>query len=73
MTTPPKVTDSVCMSGGEMVATTDLTENAIEIHGQFDETVMFTVIQTQTANIKDTVLRSRFNQLVEKQKNMLIL
>ena len=30
-----------------------------------------TVIQTQTANIKDTVLRSRFNQLVEKQKNML--
>ena len=30
-----------------------------------------TVIETQTANIKDTVLRSRFNQLVEKQKNML--
>ena len=30
-----------------------------------------TVIQTQTANIKDTVLRSRFNQLLEKQKNML--
>ena len=30
-----------------------------------------TIIQTQTANIKDTVLRSRFNQLVEKQKNML--
>ena len=30
-----------------------------------------TVVQTQIANIKDTVLRSRFNQLLEKQKNML--
>jgi DNA-directed RNA polymerase subunit beta' len=30
-----------------------------------------TVIHTQNANIKDTVLRSRFNQLLEKQKNIL--
>jgi DNA-directed RNA polymerase subunit beta' len=30
-----------------------------------------TAIQTQIVNIKDTVLRSRFNQLLEKQKNML--
>nr|YP_010736116.1 RNA polymerase b''-subunit [Phaeocystis rex]WEL35976.1 RNA polymerase b''-subunit [Phaeocystis rex] len=30
-----------------------------------------TVVQTQTANIKDAVLRSRFNQLLEKQEDML--
>ena len=30
-----------------------------------------TVVQTQITNIKDTVLRSRFSQLLEKQENML--
>jgi hypothetical protein len=59
MTTPPKVTDSVCMSGGEMVATTDMPEDAIEIHGQFGETVMYTLMQTQADMVSAVAVKYR--------------
>jgi hypothetical protein len=65
MTTPPKVTEAICMSGGEMVTAIDMPHGTIQIDGQNVDSVEYTIQQQFGANAAGLAIKYTDSNLAE--------